>query len=154
MSTTAVEKGHRPASVLATVGLLGFLGISATAGGIALAGGGAAPPEQWLSDIPLVDSWTVPGLVLGLGFGVGSLVTAYGVVRRSRWSWLHGVERLTGHHWSWLATIVIGLGHAIWIGLELVFLPELSWLQVVYGAVALGLLVLPWLKPVRRYLSR
>jgi hypothetical protein len=153
MSTMAVKTG-RPASVLATVGLLGFLGISATAGGIALASGSAAPPERWLADIPLVDSWTVPGLVLGLGFGVGSLVTAYGMVRRPRWSWLHGIERLTGHHWSWLATILIGLGHAIWIGLELVFLPELSWLQVVYGAVALGLLVLPWLEPVRRYLSR
>jgi hypothetical protein len=153
MGTTTVKTG-RPASVLATVGLLGFLGITATAGGLALAGGGAAPPQRWLSDIPLVESWVVPGLVLALGFGAGSLVTAYGMLRRPKWPRLNGVERLTGHHWSWLATLLVGLGHAIWIGLELVFLPQLSWLQVVYGAVALGLLVLPWLEPVRRYLSR
>lgn len=153
MGTVTVSTG-RPASVLTTVGLLGFLGISATAGGIALAGGGAAPPDRWLSEIPLVDNWVVPGLVLGLGFGAGSLVTAYGMLRRPRWSWLRGIEKLTGYHWSWLATILIGLGHTIWIGLELMFLPELSWLQVVYGAVAIGLLTLPWLKPVRLYLSR
>ncbi len=153
MNKATVSTG-RPAQVLATVGVLSFLGVSATAGGVALVGGDAAPPQSWLSDIPVVDSWVVPGLVLGLGFGIGSLVTAYGMVRRSRWLWLAGVERLTGYHWSWLATILIGAGHAVWIGLELVFLPELSWLQVAYGAVALILLTMPWLKPMRRYLSR
>jgi hypothetical protein len=153
MSTATVSTG-RPASVLATIGVLSFLGISATAGGIALIGGDVAPPDRWLTDVPVIDNWTVPGLVLGLGFGVGSLITAYGMARRSRWSWLDGIERFTGHHWSWLATILIGFGQAIWIGLELVFLPELSWLQVVYGAVALLLLTLPWLKPVQRDLSR
>lgn len=110
--------------VYITVGVLGFLGISATAGGAALAvGGSARPPDDWLGGIPVIDSWLVPGLVLGLGFGLGSLVTAYGVLRRPRWPALAIVERGTGHHWSWIATSLIGWGHVGWILLELIYLP-------------------------------
>ncbi len=80
--TTVTVSTDRPRSVLATTGLLGFLGVSATGGGITLVGGSAAPPDHWLPEFPAVDSWVVPGMVLGLGFGLGSLVTAYGMARR------------------------------------------------------------------------
>ncbi len=129
----------RPAAVLATAGVLIFLGVSATAGGAALVSGAGAPPHDWLRDVPLIDSWLVPGLVLGLGFGVGSLLVAYAM--------------LTQHRWSWPATLLIGLGLALWLGLELVYLPRPSALQAVYGAVALALLVLPLRPAVRRHLS-
>ncbi len=145
---------HRPAAVLTTIGVLVFLGISAFGGGVALVFslGSAAPPQSWLDKIPLVDSWTMPGLVLGLGFGVGSLIVAYGVTRRPHWAWLDVVERPTRHHWSWIATILIGLGQVVWITLELFYLPELSALQAVYGVVGVALLLLPLLAPVRAYL--
>lgn len=103
---------HRPASVLTAIAVLVFLGISAVAGGVALVFGiGAAPPSDWLDGIPLIDSWVVPGLVLGIGFGLGSLVAAYGMLRKPWWRWLGFLERLTRHHWSWVATILIGLCH-------------------------------------------
>lgn len=81
----------------------------------------------------------MPGLVLGVGFGLGSLVTAYGMLRRYRW--------------SWIATLLIGLGHVVWIALELIYLPEPSALQVVYGAVGAALLLLPWHPAVRGYFA-
>ena len=145
--------GRRPA-VLTTIGALVFLGLSALAGGIALVlGVGAAPPADWLDEIPLIDSWIVPGLVLGIGFGVGSLLCAYGMLRRPRWAWAGPAERLTRHHWSWIFTILIGLGHVAWIGIELIYLPELSALQAIYGATGVALLLLPVHPSVRRYLA-
>jgi hypothetical protein len=136
--------------VRATIGVLGFLGVSALGGAAALIpGGDTAPSQEWLEDIPVVDSWLVPGLVLGVGFGLGSLVVAYGMLRRPRWHWLRPVEWLTGHHWSWLATIVIGAGQVAWIVLELIYLPELSPLEAVYGGVGLALVFMPMFRPVR-----
>ena len=159
MTTTATHvatRDHRPALVSTTVGLLFFLGVSAVAGGIALSFGttesGLLPPAEWLDAIPLVDEWLVPGLVLGLGFGLGSLFAGFGVLGRPHWRWASFAERATGHHWSWLATMVIGLAHVLWIGLELVFLPELSVLQAIYGPLGLALFLLPFSRPVSEYL--
>lgn len=144
---------HRPASVVASFVLLSFLAVTAIAGGIALSlGGGAAPDEEWLDAIPLIDSWLVPGLVLGIGFGLGSAVTAYGLMRMPHWRWLGWLERLTGHHWSWIATIAIGAGHVVWIGLELIYLPELSVLQLVYGPLGAALMLIPFLPAMRDHL--
>jgi hypothetical protein len=147
--------GGRPLTATATAGVLGFLGLSAAAGGAAMLTGvgGAVPPSDWLDAIPVVDSWIAPGLVLGVGFGLGSLVAAYGVLSRPRWAWLRPVERLSGHHWSWLATILIGLGQVVWIALELVYLPQLSMLQAVYGVVGATLLLLPLHPAVRGHLA-
>jgi len=154
MAVTMTPTEHRPAVVRTTIGVLAFLGISAVAGGVALVlGVGAAPPADWLDDIPLIDSWVVPGLVLGIGFGVGSLLAAYGMLRRPQWTWLRPVERLTRHHWSWIATILIGVAHIIWIALELIYLRETSDLQIVYGATGVALVALPLHPAVRRDLA-
>lgn len=147
MVTTVRTTQSQPLAVRVTVGLLVFLGVTAAAGGFAmttgLGGDQVRPPREWLDGIPLVSSWVVPGLVLGLGFGAGSLVAAWGMVRRPRWSGLDGVERRTGEHWSWLAAVVLGAGQVVWIGLELVYLPAVSWFHPLYGAVGLALVALP-----------
>jgi len=143
--------GHRPAAVWATIGVLGFLGVSAAAGGLAMVVGVGAPPSDWLDRIPMIDTWVVPGVLLGAGFGLGSLLVAYGMLRqRPR---LRVAERLTRHHWSWIATVLIGLGQIVWIGLELVYLPQLSALQAVYGGVGIALVLLPLHPAVRDYLA-
>lgn len=147
MATTAPTKQSRPFSVRLTISLLVFLGVTAAAGGFVMAtawgGEQVRPPREWLDGIPLVSSWVVPGLVLGLGFGLGSLVVAWGMARRPRWPWLGWVERRTGEHWSWLAAVVVGAGQVVWIALELVYLPALSWFHPLYGAVGLALVAAP-----------
>ncbi|HUP17747.1 MAG TPA: hypothetical protein VM848_17085 [Acidimicrobiia bacterium] len=105
---------------------MGLLGISVAGGSLALlfSLGGGQPPISWIEDLPLVDSYVVLGLVLGIGFGLGSILTTYGMIRRPRWSWLGGLERVTRHHWSWLATILIGAGQVAWIALEVALWPS------------------------------
>jgi hypothetical protein len=105
-----------------------------------------------MDGVPIVDSYLIPGLVLGIGFGLGSITTMWGVLRRPRWNWTMRIESVTGRHWSWLATILLGLGQVVWIALEVAYLPELSWLQVLYGPLGLALVVLASLPAVRRYL--
>jgi hypothetical protein len=156
LTVTRAAAIHRPLSVLVSFWLLIVLGVSALAGGIALAFGsvdnGMAPPAAWLEAIPVINSWLVPGLVLGIGFGLGSLMTAYGVWRRPQWHWADFIESRTGLHWAWIATVLIGLGQATWITLELIFLPELSWLQAFYGPVGLALFLLPFTRSMREHL--
>ena len=143
-------------TVRATTGVLVFLGLTATGGGFALTFGPwdeATPPPEWLDRIPVIDSWVVPGLVLGIGFGLGSLVTAYGMARTPEWPWLAWAQRLTGRHWSWLACTALGLGQLTWIGLEVIYLPENSGLEVVYAVTGATLVVLALSRPVRSDLA-
>jgi hypothetical protein len=147
---------HRPASVIAIISMLVFLGVTALGGGFAmvfgLGGDKVMLPDQWLDAIPVIDSWLWPGLILGVGFGLGSLLTAYGALSRPRWAWLFPFERSTGHHWAWAATILIGAAHVVWIILELLFLPEMSWFHPLYGAVGLALLLMPFLPSATNHL--
>jgi hypothetical protein len=160
MTLTATPKveTHRPGLVITLITILFFLGITALAGGIALTFGLGTEEtmlsEDWLAYFPLIDSWVIPGLVLGIGFGLGSLFTGYGVLRRPEWLWARFVEEPTGHHWAWLATILLGLGHVIWIGLEFIYLPDISWLMVLYGPIGMALLLLPLTRTVSGYLRR
>ena len=62
-------------------------------------------------------------------------------------------ERLSGHHWSWLATVLIGAGHVAWITLEFIYIPDPSWLEPVYLGVGLALLILPMSSSVRHHLA-
>jgi hypothetical protein len=73
--------------------------------------------------------------------------------RRPRWAWLLPVERLTRHHWSWIAAIALGAGQIAWIVIELIYLPQLSALQAVYGGVGVALLLLPLQPAVRGHLT-
>lgn len=157
MTLTDLEtvRVHPPRGVWITEGLLIVLGVTALAGGaglvFGLGGGQQLVPAEWLESLPLIHSWVVPGLVLGIGFGLGSLFVAYGMIRQPDWGWTRIIEDATGHHWSWIGTILIGVGHIVWIGLELVYLP-FSFLHPLYGAVGVALVLLPLLPSVRRAL--
>jgi hypothetical protein len=156
LTATGVARQTRPHNVVWIGTLLLVLGLGATAGGAAMTfglGGSAMLPDEYLDAVPLIDSWVIPGIVLMIGFGIASLIAAYGVLQTPRWRWLGGIERATGHHWSWIATIAIGVGHVIWIGLEFIFIP-LSWLMPTFGLVGLALALLPLTASVRRHLRR
>jgi hypothetical protein len=150
------------------IAVLVVLGLAALGGGTEMLlfphGGTYLPPER-LEKIPLLDSYVVPGLVLGAVFGIGSLVTAAGMFRRWSWRVLGAVERATGRHWSWAATVIIGIGFAAWLTVELILLggPWASGLDSdrttayatygAFGSMALALLLLPHLRSVRCYLA-
>ncbi len=143
-----------PWAVRVTAAVLVFLGVSAIPSGLfMLIRGTDGFPAEWVDAFPVIDSLVAPGLVLLLGFGVGSLVMAAAVVLKPTRPGLRPVVRWTGRHWAWLGSVLLGMGHVVWIGLQLVYLDERSWLQPLYGGVGLALTLLPWLPSVRRYLA-
>lgn len=158
---------RRPGGATATMALLGVLGITALGGGIVMLvfpHGTTYLPADILEDLP-VDSFLVPGLVLGIGFGIGSLVALFGMWRQPRVGFLLRLEASSGQHWSWMLTIVVGLAFTTWmvVGVLLLGPPwagattseqTTAWaLHGIYGSVALALLVLPRTAGVRRYLA-
>ncbi|MFY1633153.1 hypothetical protein ACN27F_07675 [Solwaraspora sp. WMMB335] len=145
-----------PWTVKVAAGSLFFLGVTAVGGGAEMwlyPHGNDFVPGEWLHDLPLIDTWRLPGLVLGVGLGLGSLITAFGLLRRPRWRRLAPVERLTGRHWSWAATGLSGIALGGWILLEVVLLPQRSMIEVLYGALAAGLVGLCSTASLRRSLA-
>ena len=160
---TAVAAGRRqqgrrrPWLVTATATAAGFVGVTAFGGGVEMLlfpHGNQFVPGAWLADVPLIDSWVLPGLVLGVGFGVGGIATTYGLLRRPRWRALDGVQRRTGRQWSWLATLALGTGLAGWVLLEVAFIPQRSPIELLYAALAAALVVLPLQRSVREHLAQ
>ena len=115
--------------------LLALLGVGALAGGIAL----ASQPDgsimgfdvALLAGSPFTD-FLIPGLILGVLFGVGSIVTVGLGVTRARLA-------------PFLA-FALGVGMMIWIAVELAIIHELSFLHPI--CFGIGLLIagtaIPW----------
>jgi hypothetical protein len=133
-ATTAIE---RPAYAWLAVVLELFTALGAIPVGIMLitdpTGAGVGFPSGWIEATPF-GSYLVPGLYLLLMNGVGMLVVAGLTVVR---------------HWTapWL-TGVLGTGLAIWIGVQLVVMPEVSYLQALFGVigVVLAAISVAWLR--------
>lgn len=110
------------------LGLAGFSGLTALLGGLQLviwARGAPWIPIELLEPTPL-QSFLVPGLVLGLVVGGSGLACTVCVGRRSR----AGID----------LTLLAGGAMLLWILTEVALLRELHWLQALYGV--LGLLLL------------
>ena len=140
----------------AALGALGFVGATALAGGAEMVlapKGNVFVKGAWLDHLPGLDSYVVPGLVLGVGLGGGSLVAAYGIWRRPRWRRLAALERATGHHWALAATAAVGVGLGAWLATEVVLIPERSAIEVLYAALAAGLLAACGAPSFRAWLS-
>lgn len=81
-------------------------------------------PPGWIEATPF-GSYLVPGLYLLLVNGAGMALLAVLTIRR---------------HWiaPWL-TGVLGSGLVIWIGVQLLVMPEVSYLQALFGVIGLVL---------------
>lgn len=64
-------------------------------------------------------------------------------------------QGLTGHHWSWIGSVALGLGLVAWILAELWLLPDQLWaLQGLYLAVGAAIVGLACSPQVRARLRR
>lgn len=146
----------RPISMRWLLGCLAFLGVSAAFGGIVLT---LNPTGTWLQ-IPLsilqfspFRDFLIPGLILGIVFGIGSFATLLALWFRPIWPLGTALTGFTGAHWSWSAALAIGLGQVIWIVTEMVMVRGTDWLQFVYGGLGLLIALLSFQPSLRRYLA-
>jgi hypothetical protein len=125
------------------LGCLAFLGVSAAFGGIVFvinpSGGLIGMPVSLLRFSPFHD-FLIPGLILGVVFGIGSFAAILALWFRPAWSLASALTHATGEHWAWSAALVIGSGQVIWIVTQMLMMRGVSVLHFLYGG--LGLLII------------
>ncbi len=149
-------RAARPSSLGWLLGCLAFLGVSAAFGGIVLTlnptGTWLQLPRSILQFSPFHDFF-IPGLILGVVFGIGSFATLLALWFRPAWPLGTALTRFTGAHWSWSAALAIGLGQLIWIVTQMLMVRGADWLQFVYGGLGLLIVLLAFQPGLRRYLA-
>lgn len=132
--------------------LLVVLAFGGLYGGVAMLldpSGRALGMEGILPLLP-VRGFVLPGLFLLLVMGVAPIGLAYGLLRRPALAVMAPVERLTGHHWAWSATIALVAVLAVWLAIQGVLIGFRWPIQFVTAANGGAILVLALLPPVRR----
>jgi hypothetical protein len=122
----ADRRVERPTYVWLAVALELFTAFGAIPVGLMLlsdpSGSSVGFQDGWIEGT-IFGSYAVPGVYLLVMNGVGMLILAGLSVQRHRWApWLTGV---------------LGTGLVIWIAVQLLVLPEVSYLQAMFGAVGL-----------------
>lgn len=108
--------------------LLGAVGLAVSAfygGGYLIAdptGATIGLSMDWLAGSPFPD-YLVPGLVLVVGFGLGSLAVILGL--------------LVGHRWTPYAAPGLGFGLLTWIVVQIWVVGTVTVLHIVYGGLGL-----------------
>lgn len=122
--------------------LLWTLGLGATFGGAVL----VLDPSGTVLGMPLsilqyspFNNFLIPGLILGIVFGLGSFATLWAVWQRPAWPLGSALTRFTGEHWSWSAVVALGLGQVIWIVTQMLMLRGVSWLHFVFGGLGMAI---------------
>lgn len=150
MNTTP---GRRPLMLLTILSIcLLFLGINGFIGGyLMLRDPNGAPMGIPVSDLERTPfkNFFIPGLLLIFIWGCGSMVTLTGLWRRQQWPRLNRLTARTHEHWSWVSSVMLGLGLLVWLTVQVFTLPALAPIQfILYGLAALlaGLPMLPKLR--------
>lgn len=161
------RRDRRSGVVTALIRVLGFLGVTALAGGLEMlvfVRGNPYLPASMLDEVPLLDTWLLPGLALTVVFGAGGLIGMWGMARQPQLRPLATIERRTSTHWSWAWTVAVGYAFTAWMTIEIALLgfpweaadsagEVTAWvLYGIYVTVALLLLVLPRTRAVRDHL--
>ncbi|MEE4276176.1 MAG: hypothetical protein V2J16_09975 [Thermoleophilia bacterium] len=141
------DKRRRPGAANLLAAFCAVQGMSGVAGGLGLmldpSGESLSFSQSYLEGTPF-GSFLVPGLVLFVVLGLLPLVVFYGLVR--------------DRAWSWLLSVVLGVGLVIWLATEVVLVgdrlysdaPVISlFLWGFYGVVAAAILILSQLPSVR-----
>jgi hypothetical protein len=153
-----IVKQTRPVSVYSLMFLLLLLGTNAIYGGYILivdpSGSQLQLPSGWLELTPF-PNYLVPGLILFTVLGVFPLVVTILLYFKPDWSAMHELERLTHEHWSWLASLTVGLALIIWITVQFLMFgarhPVQIGLELTLGTLGIAIIAVSLLPSVRHY---
>ncbi len=138
--TAQLHPTRRPFVVYLVMALLVFVALGAIPASLMLitdpSGTSLGLPLEWI-DQSVFGNYLLPGIVLLIVFGLGSLIAAFGVWRRQQW--------------SWLLTILLGLALMIWIVVQYFTIQSFFFLQPVMFLTGLLIGALPFVPAVRRY---
>lgn len=151
------KKGmRRPFGVFLLIFLHVFLGLNGIWGGGSL----MLAPDGRLLQMPLSNlqkapfpNYFLPGLLLFLFLGVYSLAVAYSLWRRPAWRWPDAINPFKQMHWSWTASLAVGIIAVIWIAVQVQWIP-FFFLQAFILSWGILIILVTLLPAVRRYYAR
>ena len=150
-------ENRRPVAVWCLLVMQAFLGVTALQGGASLlldpSGAGLGLSLSQLSGTNL-GSYLLPGLILFLVLGVGSLLVLFACWKRPGIEAPEPAERRGKPHWSWLAAAGLGCALLVWLTVQMALIGYRHFLQLAYAAIGVGMLVILQLPAVRRHFQQ
>lgn len=138
--TAQLNTSRRPSIVYIGVVLLLFVAFGAIPASVMFitdpSGASLGLPLEWINQ-SVFGNYLLPGIVLFVMFGLGSLAAAFGVWRRQQW--------------SWMLTVLLGLALMIWIVVQYFTIQTFFFLQPVMFITGLLIAALPFVPAMRRY---
>jgi hypothetical protein len=112
-----------------------------------------APMGMPVSDLARTpfQNFLLPGLLLILIWGFGSLLVLTGLWVRPQWSVFSWLNSLTHEHWAWALSVTLGVGLVIWLLVQFSTLPAVAHVQYILVILALLLIMVPMAPSVREY---
>jgi hypothetical protein len=95
-------------------------------------------------------NFLVPGLVLFALLGIVPLTVAYALWAKPRWDAAAAIERRTGMHWAWLATVSVSAALLVFLAIELLIVGY-TFLLLIMSVVGVGMLALAMLPATRQH---
>lgn len=110
-------------------------------------------PVTYLEGTPF-DDYRIPGVILFVVLGLGSVLALYGVLMRPPWAWAERLNPFRSVHWAWTCSLAVSLAAMIWIAVQVAMIGYASFLQPLYGGLGLAMLAVTLLPGVRQHLRR
>jgi hypothetical protein len=134
----------RPWSLWAALALLLFLAVGALPAAILLVaqphGNPMGMPYAMIAATPFAQmgGWLIPGIILFVVIGLGSLFTAWSLFALPEWPWLQRLNPVRSRHWAWTLLLLLGVAVMIWILVQVTMIP---WSALQPTIFATGLLL-------------
>ena len=129
----------------------------------AISGGGALimAPDGRLLEMPLsilekspFENFLIPGIILFLVLGVAPILTATGLIKKSKSVLAEKLNMLKDMHWSWTFTLYIAFADILWIQIQMQFIKSVSWLHTFYVFFGLLIILVALTQPVRNFYKK
>lgn len=146
----------KPFSLWLLVASLVFLAFGGLYGGFAMLSdpsGGVIQMTEVLPQLHVPD-YTLPGLFLLFVMGLAPLFLTFGLIARPNWKWAESLSRWSNHHWSWTATVALGIILLIWLSIQGALIGFRWPIQYVTAVNGILILVFALVPSVRRYYAR
>jgi hypothetical protein len=149
------KSSRRPLLVMwVLTGCLLFISLMGLGGGLLMLQDPNGSPmglsPALLANTPFND-YTLPGIWLLVVFGIGGFFVLYCLWQLPHVPFLTTLTRWTHEHWAWDLTVLFGVVLLVWLLVQVVMIQMVTPPQLILFVMALALIVLPLLTPMRRF---
>ena len=138
------QKQRKPFVLYILLLLIFFQALSGLSGGTALVfdptGGFLKMPLSLLDRSPF-ENYLIPGLILLILLGLFPSWVFYSLLARSQRNQLGWLNAYKEQHWSWTASLYVGVMLVIWMDFEILWIGHRDLMQTVYALAGVAIII-------------